>query len=145
MRIVSNAMLILSGVYLSLGLMYLRVWWAERSRREFTALAFSSRSLFVSLLLAVVVPAFCQAAVANDSEKRVLILAGDSNDFPAVAKMDEGFRRTLTASSPFRLSYYRETLDVSRIRISDFESGLVEYLRQKYQFQQPDLIVMIGA
>ena len=32
MRIVSNAMLIISGVYLALGLIYLRFWLAERER-----------------------------------------------------------------------------------------------------------------
>ena len=37
MRIVSNAMLIVSGVYLALGLIYLRFWWNERSRRDYLA------------------------------------------------------------------------------------------------------------
>ena len=43
MSIVSNAMLLVSGVYLALGLIYLRFWWAERSRREY--LAFTSACL----------------------------------------------------------------------------------------------------
>jgi len=41
MRIVSNAMLIVSGVYLALGLIYLRVWWAERVRMAYLAFAIS--------------------------------------------------------------------------------------------------------
>jgi hypothetical protein len=39
MGIVSNAMLIVSGVYLSLGLIYLRFWWAERIRTAYLAFA----------------------------------------------------------------------------------------------------------
>jgi PAS domain S-box-containing protein len=40
-RIVSNAMLILSGVYLALGLIYLRFWWAERVRTAYLAFTIS--------------------------------------------------------------------------------------------------------
>ena len=41
MRIVSNAMLIVSGVYLALGLIYLRFWWAERVRTAYLAFTIS--------------------------------------------------------------------------------------------------------
>jgi PAS domain S-box-containing protein len=41
MRIVSNVMLIVSGVYLSLGLIYLRFWWAERARLSYLAFTIS--------------------------------------------------------------------------------------------------------
>ena len=37
MRIVSNGLLIVSGVYLALGLIYLRFWWAERARLAYLA------------------------------------------------------------------------------------------------------------
>jgi PAS domain S-box-containing protein len=37
MRIVSNAMVIVSGVYLALGLIYLRFWWAQRERLAYLA------------------------------------------------------------------------------------------------------------
>jgi PAS domain S-box-containing protein len=37
MRIVSSAILIVSGVYLALGLIYLRAWWAERVRTAYLA------------------------------------------------------------------------------------------------------------
>lgn len=47
MGIISNAMLIISGVYLALGLIYLRFWLGERSRRDY--LAFGVCALFVSL------------------------------------------------------------------------------------------------
>ena len=131
MTIVSSALLIVTGATLALGLIYVSFRVDERSRHEFSAhpllrtslplavrclqniakqldaLVFRSRPLFGFLLLAIAVPGFCQAVAANDSQKRVLILAGDSNDFPAVAKMDGCFRRTLTASSPFRLSYFQ--------------------------------------
>src|SRR6188768_2084230 len=40
MGIVSSAMLMISGVYLTLGLIYLRFWWAERTRLAY--LAFTS-------------------------------------------------------------------------------------------------------
>jgi len=39
MRIVSYAMLINSGVYLALGLIYVRFWWAERARTAYLAFA----------------------------------------------------------------------------------------------------------
>lgn len=39
MRIVSNAILIVSGVYLALGLIYLRYWWSERARWDYLAFA----------------------------------------------------------------------------------------------------------
>ncbi len=41
MGIVSNAMLIVSGVYLALGLIYLRFWWAERPRLAYLAFTIS--------------------------------------------------------------------------------------------------------
>jgi len=41
MRIVTNAMLIVSGVYLALGLIYLRFWWAERVRTAYLAFTIS--------------------------------------------------------------------------------------------------------
>jgi PAS domain S-box-containing protein len=41
MRIVSNALLIVSGVYLALGLIYLRFWWAERARLAYLAFTVS--------------------------------------------------------------------------------------------------------
>ncbi len=44
MRIVSNAMLVVSGVYLALGLIYLRFWWAERVRTTYLAFAISCLS-----------------------------------------------------------------------------------------------------
>ncbi|HEY0459609.1 MAG TPA: PAS domain-containing protein [Pyrinomonadaceae bacterium] len=45
MRIVSSAMLIISGVYLALGLIYLRFWWAERDRRDYLAFTLCSISV----------------------------------------------------------------------------------------------------
>jgi len=47
MRIVSNAVLIVSGVYLALGFIYLRFWWAERRRTAYLAFTISC---FSSLL-----------------------------------------------------------------------------------------------
>jgi PAS domain S-box-containing protein len=44
MRIVSNAVLIVSGVYLALGLIYLRFWWAERARTAYLAFTISCLS-----------------------------------------------------------------------------------------------------
>ncbi|HEX3085748.1 MAG TPA: PAS domain-containing protein [Pyrinomonadaceae bacterium] len=41
MRIVSSAMLIVAGVYLALGLIYLRFWWAERARTAYLAFTIS--------------------------------------------------------------------------------------------------------
>ena len=39
MELVSSALMIISGVYFALGLMYLRFWWDERSRRDYLAFA----------------------------------------------------------------------------------------------------------
>jgi PAS domain S-box-containing protein len=47
MRIVSNAMLIVSGVYLALGLIYLRFWWAERARLAYLAFTVSCISYVI--------------------------------------------------------------------------------------------------
>jgi PAS domain S-box-containing protein len=47
MKAVSFALLVISGVYLALGLIYLRFWWAERARRDY--LAFTVCSLSVTL------------------------------------------------------------------------------------------------
>jgi len=44
MGIVSNVELIISGVYLALGLMYLRFWWDERSRHDYLAFTISCLS-----------------------------------------------------------------------------------------------------
>src|SRR5436190_704756 len=47
MRIISNAMLIVSGVYLALGVIYLRFWWAERSRLSYLAFTVSCFSYMI--------------------------------------------------------------------------------------------------
>jgi PAS domain S-box-containing protein len=47
MKIVSNAMLIVSGVYLALGLIYLRFWWAERARLSYLAFTISCFSYMI--------------------------------------------------------------------------------------------------
>jgi PAS domain S-box-containing protein len=47
MKIVSNAMLIVSGVYLALGLIYLRFWWAERARLAYLAFTISCFSYMI--------------------------------------------------------------------------------------------------
>ncbi|PYS85878.1 MAG: hypothetical protein DMF62_17740, partial [Acidobacteria bacterium] len=47
MEIVSNSMLILSGVYLALGLIYLRFWWAERPRLSYLAFTITCLSYAV--------------------------------------------------------------------------------------------------
>jgi len=44
MGIISNAILIISGVYLALGLMYLRFWWAERAKLSYLAFTISCLS-----------------------------------------------------------------------------------------------------
>ena len=44
MRIVSNAMLVVSGVYLALAFIYLRFWWAERVRTAYLAFTISCLS-----------------------------------------------------------------------------------------------------
>ena len=47
MKIVSIAMLIVSGVYLTLGLIYLRFWWAERARLSYLAFTISCFSYMI--------------------------------------------------------------------------------------------------
>jgi PAS domain S-box-containing protein len=47
MRIVSNAMLIVSGVYSALGLIYLRFWWAERVRLSYLAFTIACFSYMI--------------------------------------------------------------------------------------------------
>ena len=47
MGIVSNTILMISGVYLALGLIYLRFWWAERVRTAY--LTFSISCLLSSI------------------------------------------------------------------------------------------------
>jgi PAS domain S-box-containing protein len=47
MRLVSSAMLIVSGVYLALGLIYLRFWWAERKRLAYLAFTIACTSYFI--------------------------------------------------------------------------------------------------
>ena len=47
MRIVSDALLIVAGVYLALGLIYLRFWWAERVRTAYLAFTISCFSYFL--------------------------------------------------------------------------------------------------
>src|SRR4051812_24110177 len=44
MGIVSGAILVISGVYLALGLMYLRFWWDERARLAYLAFTISCLS-----------------------------------------------------------------------------------------------------
>src|SRR5262245_57740704 len=75
---------------------------------------------------------------------RVLLLYSESRLTQSVVSADQAFRSALEASSPKRVYFYTEFLDLNAFQGALPQSELREILRRKYQDRRIDLIVAQG-
>ena len=104
----------------------------------------------LTLLLAVVASAL--AAGPDDAERdrrgpprNVLLLHAYPRLSPPVVGVDEAFRATLEAESPFPVYFYTEYLDLTLFDGDAPQRELRALLRRKYESRNIDLIVAAGS
>ena len=115
-------------------------------RRRYGILAAAGLILF----LALETPAAAIGPAEGDRDLRgparnVLLLHAYPRLSPPVVSVDEAFRATLEAESPFSVSFYTEYLDLTLFDGDAPQPELHTLLRRKYASHDIDLIVAAGS
>ena len=102
------------------------------------------------LLLVLVTPTLATGLGESEPDRRgpprnVLLLHAYPRLSPPVVGVDEAFRATLEAESPFPVYFYTEYLDLSLFDGDAPQSELRALLRRKYESRNIDLIVAAGS
>jgi len=96
-----------------------------------------------SLVLFVVLTMYswpCQAA--SLSEKHILILSGNSPDYPAVEAYIKGLKNKFSQYSPYEFTYSYEYFNIERFpNNEEYLAKVAHNIQVKYATQQPDLII----
>jgi signal transduction histidine kinase len=79
--------------------------------------------------------------VAQDEQKRVLVLFAARRDAPGPVSMEAPIQRTLDAGFAGRLDYYSEYLDIGRFPEPDYKSALQKFLAEKYGGTKFDVVI----
>ena len=104
----------------------------------------------LTILLAVATPALASGADDAERDRRgparnVLLLHAYPRLSPPVVGVDEAFRATLEAESPFPVYFYTEYLDLTLFDGDAPQRELRALLRRKYESRSIDLIVAAGS
>jgi signal transduction histidine kinase len=99
--------------------------------------------LLVACWLAV---AFGLSGVAGASTEAMSVLFLDEDEAarPGYQTMVGGFRKRLAQSLPGKVAIYQENLDLSRFSHPDYHDQKLQWLRQKYQGKQFNVVVACG-
>src|SRR6185369_8122381 len=104
--------------------------------------------LFTLLLTLLVRPsAFASGAemAKDEATKKILIFSSYDSTLPGFTIGNEAMRATFRKDSSVRIQFYREALDNYEIFGSKYEERIVSLLRQKYEGENVDLILALGA
>ena len=86
----------------------------------------------------------CSIAVAQPvATKTVLVLYDGGREFSSIQLTDRGIESTLNRALSSRVTIFREYLDLTRIRPTNYEQVLRDFYRAKYSSNRPDVIVAI--
>ena len=118
-------------------------------RRRYGVLAAGAVGGLV-LLLAAATPAFAPGPGDAEEDRRgpprnVLLLHAYPRLSPPVVSVDDAFRATLEAESPFPVHFYTEYLDLTLFDGDEPQRELRALLRRKYDSRSIDLIVAAGS
>jgi hypothetical protein len=83
-------------------------------------------------------------ARASTETLSVLFLDEDEPGLPGNQTMTRGFRERLAESLPGRVAIYQENLDRARFSIPDYHDHKFQWLQQKYQGKQFNVVVACG-
>ena len=106
--------------------------------------AHKQKLLFVVLFAALTVVSSAGVAAAQ-SAKRVLIFSSADVNTPAITILNRSVRSTFQTVSPVRVQFYNESLDALRIPNEKYETEMVRLLQRKYDGENLDLILCLGA
>lgn len=81
----------------------------------------------------------------DPSTRKVLILSSYGVDFAGGVVLIQTLHSTLRKGSPVRIQFYQEYLESPRIPEGKYEEELVGFLKRKYEGEQIDLTVAVGA
>ena len=84
------------------------------------------------------------AAGASTEAMSVLFLDEDEPGRPGNQTMTRGFRERLAESLPGKVAIYQENLDLARFSIPDYHEHRFQWLQQKYQGKQFNVVVACG-
>ena len=103
------------------------------------------KQFFVLLILLTLSLLLSLSAIAQVPTKRVLILSSYDPNRPALPIFNQAMRTAIWAGSPGRVEFFTEYQENTRLPISQYESEMVRYLRQKYANEKLSLVVGLGA
>jgi signal transduction histidine kinase len=83
-------------------------------------------------------------ATAAESARNVLVLYSNTRLLPANVQVDRGLRKAFEDPEAGPVLLFEEFLDVPRFNGQAHFDLVVEYLREKYESQPPDVIVAVG-
>jgi len=88
--------------------------------------------------------AFAQIGMARaNATKTVLLLYDGGREFSGIAMIDRNFESTLNDVVSNRVTIFREYMDLTRIRQTNYEPVLRDFYRFKYANSKPDVIVAV--
>jgi signal transduction histidine kinase len=100
--------------------------------------------LIVSCLSVALTTDLLELTLAQDRQKKVLVLYATRRDAQIVVVGDRELPRILEQGLPEGLDYYSEFIDQARFPQAGYEDAFSDFLRSKYKGQQFDLVVAMG-
>jgi PAS domain S-box-containing protein len=82
--------------------------------------------------------------VPGRDQKKVLTLYSIGREMPDFPQIDQVLQRTMRRGLGERLDYYSEALDINRFSAPQYKLALYEFLRQRYQDREMNLIIAVG-
>src|SRR6266404_3024118 len=104
--------------------------------------AFASSIQLICMLFTLLTFAQIGMAQAN-ATKTVLLLYDGGREFSGIALIDRNFEYTLNDVVSNRVTIFREYMDLTRIRQTNYEAVLRDFYRFKYANSKPDVIVAV--
>ena len=101
---------------------------------------------FLTLFFLLVLPPLCGIEVAGQApNKRVLILTAYDPNYPAVTLLNQNITATIRNGSAGRVEFFYEFQENFRIPNAKYEEEMLNFLRRKYEGENIDLVLTLGA
>lgn len=98
-------------------------------------------------VLVVMLATQCWAPAPSAAERvpRVLILHAFNYTFPATTRIADAARKRLLEVSPRKVEFDADFLDLARVSDAQHEERTADFLRNKYAYTPPDLVLSLGS
>lgn len=96
--------------------------------------------------VAIILVCFTQVTFTQtNASKTVLVLYDGGREFSSIQLLDRGIESTLNDALSNRVTIFREHMDLTRVRPTDYEQILRNFYRAKYSSNRPDVIVAVRS